>query len=171
MAEPAERGWVRAGVNNTTHINQPWRALLLAGAVLVLGSLLPATLGATERWETLEAIHWIENPLNTERPGRYGELGAYQFRAATWRMHTTVPFVQATDRRISDEVAIRHYEWLRAGLGRAGIEPTPYTIALAWNGGLSTVVRGRVRPATRDYAERVQNIAGHLRHSQVASNP
>jgi hypothetical protein len=157
-------------VQITNRTNPTWRRLLLAGAALVLAALFPSTLAASERWETLEAIHWIENPLNTERPGRCGELGAYQFREATWRMHTMVPFARATDRRVSDDVAIRHYEWLKTGLARAGIEVTPYTIALAWNGGLATVVRGSVRPATRDYAERVNNIAEQIRKSQVASN-
>ena len=148
----------------------PWGRLLIIGAALALASLLPSRLGATERWDTLEAIHWIENPQNTLRAGPCGELGAYQFREMTWRMHTTVPFARATIRSASDEVAIRHYEWIKTGLTRAGMDPTPYNIALVWNGGLAAVVHGTVRPATRDYAERVNNIAQLIRQSQVAGN-
>ncbi len=146
------------------------RGLFLAGAVLAFGLLVPSTLRASERWETLEAIHWIENPHNSPRPGPCGELGAYQFREATWRMHTAVPFARAIERPASDDVAIRHYEWLKQGLTRHGLEPTPYNIALAWNGGLAATVRGTVPAVARDYAERVTNIAQSLHHTQLASN-
>jgi hypothetical protein len=146
------------------------RGLILAGALLAFGFSAVAPIRASERWETLEAIHWIENPHNTSRPGLYGELGAYQFREMTWRMHTSVPFARALDRKASDDVAIRHYEWLKQGLVRNGIEATPYNIALAWNGGLSAVVRGSVPSAARDYAERVTNIARSLHQTQLASN-
>jgi hypothetical protein len=164
-----------AGVNSTTQKSiSMHRGLFLAGAVLAFGLLVPVTLRASERWETLEAIHWIENPNNSSRPGPYGELGAYQFRQTTWRMHTSVPFSRALDRSASDDVAIRHYEWLKQGLVRNGLEATPYNIALAWNGGLSATVRGSVPAAARDYAERVINIAQSLHKTQlarVASNP
>jgi len=126
---------------------------------------------ASERWETLEAIHWIENPTDSSRPGTYGELGAYQFRPTTWRMHSTLPFARALDRTASDRVAVQHYEWLKQGLVRNGLEVTPYNIALAWNGGLSAVVKGSVRSASRDYAERVTNIAQSLHQTHLASTP
>ena len=146
------------------------RGLLLAGAALAFVVLSLSPVRASERWETLEAIHWIENPHDTSRPGPMGELGAYQFRQATWRMYTTMPFARAVDRRASDDVAIRHYEWLKLGLVRNGLEPTPYNIALAWNGGLAATVRGSVRAATRDYAERVTNVALELHNTRVANN-
>ncbi|MDB6094017.1 MAG: hypothetical protein JWM32_1579 [Verrucomicrobia bacterium] len=135
--------------------------------------LIPAKAIAAERWETLEAIHWIENPRNTNRPGPHGELGAYQFRQRTWRMYTTTPFSQATNRDESDAVAIRHYEWLKAGLIRSGVDPSPYNIALAWNGGLSAAVRGESCSASHDYAARVSNIATQLKvkTAQVAITP
>ena len=146
------------------------RGLLLAGAALAFLFASPA-MRASERWETLEAIHWIENPNNSSRPGAYGELGAYQFRPSTWRMHTTVPFSQALNRSASDRVAVQHYEWIKQGLVRNGLEATPYNIALAWNGGLSATVNGSVPAAARDYAERVINIARSLHKTQVASSP
>jgi hypothetical protein len=154
----------------TTHRNFSMsRGLLLVGAAIAL--LASPSLRASERWETLEAIHWIENPHNTSQPGPYGELGAYQFRASTWRMHTTLPFHQALNRSASDRVAVQHYEWIKQGLVRNGLEATPYNIALAWNGGLSATVNGSVPAAARDYAERVINIAQSLHKTQVASTP
>lgn len=145
------------------------RRLLWAAALLVLLSLTHRA-SATERWETLQAIHWVENPRNSSRPGPCGELGAYQFRETTWRMHSQVPFSRAIERAHSDAVAVKHYEWIKRGLGRAGMEVTPYNIALAWNGGLAATVRGRVPPAARDYAERVSNIAKQLGQTRLAQN-
>src|ERR1700690_1268707 len=118
------------------------RTPLLAGAapILALALLFPAaTARASERWATLEAIHQLENPNDTPQPGPCGELGPYQFRERTWRMHTVAPFTRALDRHSSDAVAVKHYEWLKAELTRRGIVVTPYTIALAWNGGLRAV--------------------------------
>jgi hypothetical protein len=156
-------------VNSLTYSFLSWRTPIFGGALLALAAFMPSTARAAERWETLEAIHWIENPSNSDRPGRFGELGAYQFRESTWRMHTSIPFYRALDRHASDEVAVRHYEWIKNGLVRNGIEITPYTIALAWNGGLTSVVRGSITAGTRDYAERVSNMAEKIRHSQLAS--
>src|SRR5688572_3942865 len=68
------------------------------------------TASASSRWATLEAIHKLENPLNSPKPGKHGELGAYQFRSSTWRMHTSVPFQHAVDKGTSDAVAVKHYE-------------------------------------------------------------
>lgn len=125
---------------------------------------------ASERWATLEAIHRLENPYDSPKPGRFGELGAYQFREMTWRMHTQVPFSMALDRRVSDQVAICHYEWLKRRLEHHGLAVTPYNIAMAWNAGAQAAVRGRVPAATRRYAERAERIAGELNGRQVASS-
>ncbi len=73
-------------------------------------------------------------------------------------MHSKEPFERALDREASDEVAVRHYEWIRRGLVRNGCDPTAYNIALAWNGGLTAVVNGRAPAGAREYAARVQNI-------------
>src|SRR6185295_13837375 len=114
----------------------------------ILGLLLVTLAGgvaahASERWATLEAIHHLENPRNLTRPGAFGELGAYQFRPSTWRMHTSVPFERANDRTASDMVAVKHYDWIKRGLESAGVPATPYNIALAWNGGLGAVIAGK----------------------------
>jgi hypothetical protein len=146
------------------------RALLCAGALLGLFLLLPAQARATERWETLQAIHWVENPDNRETPGPCGELGAYQFRADTWHRYSSRPFSQALDRRASDEVAVRYYESIKANLVRNGVAPTTYNIAMAWNAGIAGVVRDSAPACSRDYASRVNNLVSEL-HARMASNP
>ena len=110
----------------------------------------------------LEAIHNLENPRNLPRPGPCGELGAYQFRAATWRMHTSLPFQHAVNRVTSDAIAIKHYEWIKRGLESAGVPATAYYIALAWNGGLSAAISGRAPAVARNYAQRAENLAAVL---------
>lgn len=120
----------------------------------------------SERWEALQAINWVENPTNHSRMGAHGELGPYQFRMATWRMHTAHPFSLAVQRQYADEVAVKHYEWIKAGLERAGIQPVPFNIALAWNGGLDAVVNGRAPTASYLYAARVQNLVEKLQRQQ-----
>jgi hypothetical protein len=141
-------------------------------ALVALGAFvwLHSEARAATRWETLEAIHAIENPYDQRAPGPCGELGAYQFRQNTWRKYSQRPFNEAIDRQCSDEVAVRHYEWIKSSLERNRLVPSTYNIALAWNAGLTAVVRGRVPASSRDYAERVENIATdlHRRQLQVA---
>jgi hypothetical protein len=134
-------------------------------------AMAPALLGASNRDETLDAIHRVENPRDSTRPGKHGELGAYQFRRGTWRMYTKVPFERALDRNESEEVAVRHYEWLRRGLARNGLPQTPYYIALAWNGGLASVVNGRSPKSAHDYAARVSNLVVDLKTNPLALAP
>jgi len=141
-----------------------------ASRLFLVLSLLVTAASASDRWETLQAIHWIENPTESVQPGRFGELGAYQFRRATWQMHTKQPFQLAINRAESDKVAVAHYEWIKTGLQRNGINPSPFNIALAWNAGLSAVVQGRVPAVSRGYASRVVNLVNDLKARQLASN-
>jgi hypothetical protein len=113
---------------------------------------------ASDRWETLRAINWVENPTNQTHMGRFGELGPYQFRAATWRMHTDKPFRMAIDRAAADEVAVKHYEWIKHTLEQAGVEASAFNIAMAWNCGVDAVLAGRVPTVSYGYAERVTNL-------------
>jgi hypothetical protein len=116
------------------------------------------TAKASDRWETLRAINWVENPTNQTHIGRFGELGPYQFRPATWRMHTDKPFRLATDRAIADEVAVKHYEWIKRTLEQAGVEASSFNIAMAWNCGVESVLAGRAPTVSYHYAERVSNL-------------
>lgn len=131
--------------------------------LLAVSAVIAATATASDRWETLRAIHWVENPTNQTHFGPKGELGPYQFRIDTWRRHTSRPFSDAIIREVSDEVAVKHYEWLKAELSRAGIDPSPFNIALAWNCGLGAVRSGRIPDSTYGYAERVTNLVAGLK--------
>jgi hypothetical protein len=136
---------------------------------LAIGSAAPVSADeAIGRVETLQAIRAVENPHETSRPGRYGELGPYQFRRSTWRMYTKIPFEHALERHHSEEVAVKHYEWIKRGLLRNGLTADPYNIALAWNGGLMAAVRGRTSTSARDYATRVNNLAQEFQASRIA---
>jgi hypothetical protein len=152
-------------------LNKNFSATGLLLAVVVVGDVSVARAGslAPSRWATLEAIHQLENPRNVTTPGRFGELGAYQFRESTWRMHTAIPFARALERKVSDDVAVKHYEWLKSRLVSAGLPATCYNIALAWNGGIEAVVLGRSPAVAHDYAERAANLAGTLSGRVVAS--
>jgi hypothetical protein len=119
--------------------------------------------GASDRWATLRAINWVENPTNQTGVGRFGELGPYQFRPGTWRMHSDRPFRQAIQREAADEVAVKHYEWIKRTLERAGAEASVFNIAMAWNCGAAAVLAGRAPSVSYNYAERVRNLVETLR--------
>ena len=116
----------------------------------------------------MEAIHQLENPTDSRVPGSLGELGPYQFREETWKMHTQVPFSRAVDRRASDLVAVKHYEWIRTELANHGVTATPYTIALAWNGGIGAVLDSHPPSGAVDYARRAANMTALFQRGQLA---
>lgn len=152
----------------TYRIDLPCKALALRwAAAFALVSLVAAAPGrASERWATLEAIHQLENPRDSAQPGLLGELGPYQFREQTWRLYTRAPFTRALDRRSSDAVAVRHYDWLKCELERRGVEVSPYRIALAWNGGIGAALRDHPSAAAVDYATRAANLAAEFERSE-----
>jgi len=139
--------------------------------LIAVGVAVSSISNAASRWATLEAIHQLENPRDSTRPGRFGELGAYQFRRSTWRMHTREPFRLALDRGVADRVAVLHYEWIRDTLARRGLAVNSYTIALAWNGGIEAVAARRPPVAARDYAERALTLAEQYDRNAVAVDP
>lgn len=140
----------------------------IAPVVVALSLFATVQARASERWATLEAIHRLENPWDSEVPGSYGELGAYQFREQTWKMHTQAPFSRALDRRSSDVVAVKHYDWIKAEIERRGLVATPYRIALVWNGGIRALVGDNPPASAVDYATRAANIAAELEKSELA---
>ena len=149
-----------------------WLPLLaLAGVVVAVGAATcRASSGSPDREAILYAIHSLENPRNLTRPGPRGELGPFQFRAGTWRMHTTLPFSEALDRSVSETIAIKHLEWLKRGLQAARMPVTVYNLALAWNSGLSATIRGKSPSKAHWYAERAVNLVSVYgdRSQQVA---
>lgn len=145
--------------------------LLTLTLLVVSTSAFTITAKADDRWETLRAINWVENPTNHTRIGRFGELGPYQFRPATWRMHTRKPFSLAVQREAADEVAVIHYEWIKANLEKAGVDATPFNIAMAWNCGVSNVVSGHAPEVSYNYAERVVNLVHSFKRRTPAPVP
>src|SRR4051812_45751650 len=142
--------------------------LKLLLALSILGLAIAAR--ASDRWETLRAINWVENPTNQTQVCRFGELGPYQFRPATWRMHTQKPFRQAIQREVADEVAVKHYEWIKRTFEQAGVEPTVFNIAMAWNCGVDAVISGRVPTVSYQYAQRVANLVETLKERTRADS-
>jgi hypothetical protein len=147
----------------TCDMNRLLTSLILL--VSVLGFTIKA--GAADRWETLRAINWVENPNNHTKMGRFGELGPYQFRAGTWKMHTRKSFQLANQRDTADEIAIKHYEWIKQSLEKAGVEASPFNIAMAWNSGVSNVVNGRAPRTSFDYAQRVTNLVHSFKRNNA----
>lgn len=156
-------------MNNTG--KSPLRRRVLFLGLVFMPVLAVANMRGATRADVLEAIHCVENPRDTLRVGKHGELGAYQFRRGTWSMHSPLPFTRALERGESEKVAIEHYEWLRRGLERNGVAATPYNIALAWNAGLATTVRGRANAAAQDYAQRVTNLTREFQTMRLATVP
>lgn len=148
---PAPRGFVRRSLSVAALAASAWIGLTAVPAAA-------QTAAVVDRGAFLRAIAQVETGGNARAVGRQGERGMYQFSRTTWRLHTSQSFQNAHHPTISYAVAERHFEWLHAGLIRAGRQPTPYLMAAAWNAGLSRAVGGRLPASTRDYATRVTNI-------------
>lgn len=134
------------------------KPLHISFLAVLFGVLLVSISSASERWEILKAINMVENPTNQTGYGSRGELGPYQFRSSTWRAYSKQPFTMANDRDSADQVAVKHYEWLKKRLHDAGIDANSYNIAMAWNCGITAVINGRIPVQSYHYAERVKNL-------------
>lgn len=146
---------------NATITTLSLRSLLHRSAALAVLVCLTSAAHATSRWATLEAIHQLENPTDSSRPGPCGELGAYQFRETVWHKYTSAPFSRALDRATADRIAVRHYEWLKQELTRGGFEASAYNIALAWNSGVRAALRDTSPDCARNYARRASTLADY----------
>ena len=158
-AEPA--AWARSSISFSSRLARWGRAAVLGCTmILAAGSLSAASTGHDDgRDAFLRAVAEVETGNNPRKIGRLGERGQYQFRLKTWRQHTRRPFGEAHHPTIAHQVASRHYDWILQTLERNGRRATPYMIAAAWNSGVSRVSSGRIPAASRDYAERVVNLA------------
>ena len=105
----------------------------------------------------LAAIRMREGAPRGET-GSDGGRGHYQFMPKTWRQHTTLPLSYASRRAVADQIARAHLEWLEKTLLAAGVEPTPYRLAMAWNAGVGAVLRDSAPSRARRYAEHVSNL-------------
>jgi hypothetical protein len=72
----------------------------------------------------------------------------------------------AVRREVADEVAVKHYEWIKHSFEQAGIEANAFNIALAWNCGVEAVLSGRAPSASYNYAERVTNLVNNFKETR-----
>jgi soluble lytic murein transglycosylase-like protein len=135
-------------------------AVLLAAFLWLAAGNLSHAAGqqALDREAFLRAIAEVETGGNSRAVGRRGERGMYQFGRTTWRQYTSRPHSDAHIPVVAHGIAVRHFDWLQAELARNGRQPTPYLMAVAWNGGVGRAIGGRAPFATRDYATRVSNL-------------
>lgn len=141
----------------------------------ILTLFIVGTLSVAGRANTdavLRGIRIVETQDQLHPPrGKLGERGPYQFRRDTWRMHTSSSFALAENREVANTVARRHYAWIESRLASSGVEPSPYNIALAWNAGVNAVIRHAVPAVSRDYAERVLNLAASFAFPADPASP
>jgi hypothetical protein len=104
----------------------------------------------------LACIAEVERVRGSRRRGPVGERGKYQFTRETWESVTAIPFEQAEDDAVSDQVARFYLNKLRYQMLERRIDPTPYLLALAWNCGLTGAILRSFQPIeAKNYAEGV----------------
>ena len=92
----------------------------------------------------LAAIAQVETGGNAAAVGRAGETLAVQMTPAMYRHYHG-----------DAAAALRDIE---ASLPRIGMPVSPYTVALAWNCGLTKLSRRQISDSAADYARRVKAI-------------
>lgn len=137
------------------------RTIALAAMLfcVIFPTLSAAAVNADRVGAILRGIAQAEAVTDPTKPGPDGELGIYRITPGTWRDRSQLPFrLCGTDRRAEESVARAHVAWIEHGYREARITPTPYRVALAWNGGLSAALNGTSPRSARDYAQRVANL-------------
>lgn len=135
--------------------------ILLAPLIALTASPTPPVLRAIGIVESANKQHPEGDP---SRHGREGELGLYQFTLATWRQHTSEPFVNALIPGRATAIAKLHLAWLAERLRANGIEPTTENLILAWPG-YKAVINHRVTAPRKDYGQRTLAIYQFILHS------
>jgi hypothetical protein len=103
----------------------------------------------------LLALAQVETPHGVPaQPGPAGETGRWQLTPAVRRDREAE--LRARGERVTDAALARaQVVWLQDQLGRAGVDPNPFNIALAWNCGLQRAISGRAPERSYDFARRV----------------
>lgn len=107
----------------------------------------------------LAAIAEVERVRGSHRRGPKGERGKYQFTRKTWESLTSIPFHEAEDDHVSNEVANFYLNKLRYQMIERHINPSVYLMALAWHAGINGAVLKTFQPTeAKSYAVRVENL-------------
>lgn len=115
---------------------------------ILLMLLLASPAVALDERAILHAISLVETGGNANAIGKRKEKGMYQM----------IPAIVSEFKGSDTAAATRAIREIERRFIAAGIEPTPFLVACAWNGGCNAVVEGRIRPAAWQYAIRVQNL-------------
>lgn len=109
----------------------------------------------------LQALALVESGGNPRAIGAAGERGAFQM----------MPAVVASSGGHGERAAARHVRLIERELLHAGIEPTVFHLALAWNAGIGAVQRGQAPVRAYRHAVRVENIFKDLTKSENTYPP
>lgn len=110
------------------------------------------------------ALAQIETPNGVPlAPGPAGETGRWQLTPSVRADRGAE--LEARHEKVTDEAIARaQVRWLERELVRAGVDPSPFNIALAWNCGLTRTLQGKAPVASYDFATRVVlQTAGNLK--------
>lgn len=109
--------------------------------LLAILLLLATPAFAYDEAKLLHAIAQVETG-GVARRGHAGEVSKYQMTPAVWLSYAGSP----------SQRAAKHLRWLASRMEN----PTPFRLAVAWNGGLGALKRPSAK--TLDYAKRVENL-------------
>ena len=107
----------------------------------------------------LVAIAQVESGDRPNLIGKNGERSRWQITREVWKEETGLPFDRAKFDAYAYPVARAHLIALKWRLNESHVPITVKNLALAWNGGATAAILGKMANAkARDYAERVERL-------------
>jgi len=107
----------------------------------------------------LVAIGMVESNDNPKAIGKAGERSRWQISRDVWKETTGLPFDRAQFDAYAYPVARAHLIALKWRLTEAHVPITVKSLALAWNGGATAAILGKLENAkARAYADRVESL-------------
>lgn len=118
----------------------------------------PAVLPAVDLDRVAHCIRLVENRRNKRR-GAHGEVGPDQWTFGAWQEETDAPFSLANDAAFSRRIVLKRLRRIQGLLLARGMEVSAYSLACAWNGGISSVILHKwCNKDVQDYSIRVENL-------------
>ena len=104
-----------------------------------------------------EALLWA---IGEKESGNQDNLvgGRYQFKEATWKQFSRMPYSYAKDPRYSIPAARDYLQWISRELFKWGFKENAYFMALAWNAGMDSLRKCITTYQEKDYAQKVENL-------------